>query len=158
MSYRAPQRLNVARKLLPGAATILIPICIVLFSAPRGLAQQTAEPAERPSFGAASIKPSDPKGAAFAPGVRGQMIRIVAGGRFSASGMTLRFLIKLAYELNDDQISGGPKWLDSRRFDIDANSDPPFGGDPRKMTDEERKEYLRQIRLRLQSMLADRFQ
>jgi uncharacterized protein (TIGR03435 family) len=153
MSHRAPQRLNVARKLLPGAgaATILIPICIVLFSAPRGLAQQTAGPAERPSFSVVSVKPSDPN-------ALGTLIRPAPGGRFSASNVTLRFLVKIAYQLHDDQISGGPNWLDSKRFDIEANSDPPFGGDPRSMKDEERNEYSRQICLRLQSMLADRFQ
>jgi bla regulator protein blaR1 len=151
MSHRVPQRLNVARKLLPGAATILIPIGVVLFPAPRGLAQQTAQPAERPSFAVASIKPSDPN-------ARGVMIHEAAGGRFSASNVTLLFLIKFAFDLRDDQISGGPNWLDSKHYDVEANSDPPFGGDPRTMEPDERNEFTRQIRLRLQSLLADRFQ
>jgi uncharacterized protein (TIGR03435 family) len=151
MSYRAPQRLNVARKLWPGAAAIIIPFCVALFSAPRGLAQQAAEPTERPSFAVASIKPSNPNAG-------GPMINLPLGGRFSASNVTLHFLIEFAYDLSDDKISGGPNWIDSKRYDVDANSDPPFGGEFRKMTDEERKEYFHQLRLRLQSLLADRFQ
>jgi uncharacterized protein (TIGR03435 family) len=144
---------NFAREVLAGAgaAAIVIPIGVGLLSAPRGVAQQTAEPAERPSFAVASIKPSDPD-------ARGIMIRPGAGGRFSGSNLTLRFLIKFAYDLHDDQISGGPSWLDSKHYDIDANSDPPFGGDPRSMNDAERNEFMLQIRLRLQSLLADRFQ
>jgi uncharacterized protein (TIGR03435 family) len=121
-----------------------------MFLAPLGIAQQAA-PSERPSFSVTSIKPSDPD-------ARGQMFRMQPGGGFSASAMTLRFLIKFAYDLRDDQITGGPNWLDSKRYDVDAKSDPPFGGDPRNMKDDERKEYFRQIGLRLQSMLADRFQ
>jgi len=154
MSHRVVQGLNRARKLLlagAGAAALVIPIAVGLFSAPRGIAQQTAEPTERPSFAVASVKPSDPD-------VRGIMIRPGAGGRFSGSNLTLRFLIKFAYDLHDDQISGGPNWLDSKHYDIDANSDPPFGGDPRSMNDAERNEFMRQIRLRLQSLLAYLFQ
>jgi bla regulator protein blaR1 len=153
MSHRVPQRLNVARKLLPGAgaATILIPVGVVLFSAPVGLAQQTAEPPERPLFAVASIKPSNRNDG-------GPMINLRQGGSFSASNVTLRFLIKFAYDLGDEKISGGPNWIDSKRYDVDANSDPPFGGEFRRMTDEERKEYFHQLRLRLQSLLADRFQ
>jgi uncharacterized protein (TIGR03435 family) len=154
MSHRVAQGLNRARKLLlagASAAAVVIPIAVGLLSAPRSVAQQTAEPADRPSFAVASIKPSDPE-------ARGIMIRPGAGGRFSGSGLTLRFLIKFAYDLHDDQISGGPSWLDSKHYDIDANSDPPFGGDPRSMNDAERNEFMRQIRLRLQSLLADRFQ
>jgi len=144
---------NLAGALSAGAsaAAIVIPIAAGLVSAPRIIAQQTAEPAERPSFAVASIKPSDPD-------ARGIMIRPGAGGRFSGSNLTLRFLIKFAYDLRDDQISGGPNWLDSKHYNVEANSDPPFGGDPRSMNDAERNEFMRQIRLRLQSLLADRFQ
>jgi bla regulator protein blaR1 len=142
-----------AREVLAGsgAMAVVIAIAVGLLSAPRGIAQQTAEPTARPSFAVASIKPSDPD-------ARGIMIRPGPGGRFSGSNLTLRFLIKFSYDLRDDQISGGPNWLDSKHYDVEANSDPPFGGDPRSMNDAERNEFMRQIRLRLQSLLDDRFQ
>jgi uncharacterized protein (TIGR03435 family) len=156
MSHRVAPRLNRARKLLlagAGSVAILVPIGVGLFSAPRGIAQQTAESAERPSFTVASVKPSGPSNSNSHV-----YVRFAAGGRFSASNVTLRFLIKIAYDLRDDQILGGPNWLDSKRYDVDANCDPPFGGDPDKMNEEARREFHRQVQLRLQSMLADRFQ
>jgi hypothetical protein len=42
------------------------------------------------------------------------------GWRFTASGVTLRALIQRAYEVQDFQIVGGPKWMDNDRFDIEA--------------------------------------
>jgi uncharacterized protein (TIGR03435 family) len=63
------------------------------------------------------------------------------GGRFIAIGATLRRLVAGAYD--DLQIAGGPSWLDSDRFDIDARASgevPPAD-----------------MRLMLRSLLADRF-
>jgi uncharacterized protein (TIGR03435 family) len=63
------------------------------------------------------------------------------GGRFIALGATLRRLVSDAYEGFD--VLGGPPWVSSDRFDINARSDgqvPPA-----------------QIRRMLQSLLADRF-
>ena len=33
---------------------------------------------------------------------------------------SLRDLIMIAYELNPEQIDGGPKWLTTDEFDVDA--------------------------------------
>src|SRR5215469_10879586 len=49
------------------------------------------------------------------------------GGRFTASGVTLRALIQRAYEVQDFQIVGGPKWMDNDRLDIEAIIVHPFG-------------------------------
>lgn len=49
--------------------------------------------------------------------------------RLTARNVTLARLISLAYGLSDDQISGGPSWISSGRFDITAKADTPI--DPR---------------------------
>ena len=67
------------------------------------------------------------------------------GGRFVAANITLRFLIRSAFQLQGDQIVGGPKWLDTDRFDIDARA-PQAPGPPSS-----------QLLEMLQTLLADRF-
>ena len=66
-------------------------------------------------------------------------------GRFTAQNATLKFLIQTAYHVREDQIIGGPKWLDTERYDIAATTPQQ---DP---TAEERRAML-------QHLLADRFQ
>jgi uncharacterized protein (TIGR03435 family) len=67
------------------------------------------------------------------------------GGRFVAANIPLRLLIRSAYQLQDDQIVGGPAWLATDRFDIDARAPqtaiPPYA----------------QLQDMLQMLLADRF-
>jgi uncharacterized protein (TIGR03435 family) len=43
-------------------------------------------------------------------------------GRLSIRNMTVRNLLKTAYGVLDFQISGGPGWIDSESFDIEATS------------------------------------
>jgi uncharacterized protein (TIGR03435 family) len=45
------------------------------------------------------------------------------GGRYTATNVTLRMLVKTAYSLHDDQIIGGPSWIDADRFDIAAKAE-----------------------------------
>src|SRR4249920_1268401 len=67
------------------------------------------------------------------------------GGRFVAANIPLRLLIRTAFQLQDDQIVGGPKWLATDRFDIEARApEPP--GPPNA-----------QLLAMLRSLLADRF-
>jgi uncharacterized protein (TIGR03435 family) len=76
-----------------------------------------------------------------------QRVYMVAqpGGRFVAANITLRFLIRSAFQLQGDQIVGGPRWLDTDRFDIDARA-PQAPGVPNS-----------QLLEMLQTLLADRF-
>ncbi len=73
-----------------------------------------------------------------------------------ATGVTLRFLLQKACDVQDFQISGGPGWTRSERFDIYAkpgiNSDPD-GDSP--ASNELRAERFRE---RLIALLAERFQ
>src|SRR5690242_21063180 len=44
-------------------------------------------------------------------------------GRFVAENATVKMLIAYAYAVKDFQISGGPSWIDSERFNIIAKED-----------------------------------
>lgn len=46
------------------------------------------------------------------------------GGRFTATGVTLRALIQRAWDVQDFQVLGGPKWIDNDRFDIEGRARP----------------------------------
>jgi uncharacterized protein (TIGR03435 family) len=110
---------------------------IVAFGAVNALrGQAPAADTRLPAFEVASVKPhrSDD-----------QRVMMVAqpGGRFTATSIGLRLLIRTAYQLQDDQIAGGPNWLTSDRFDIVAKS---ADGAP---------QY--QLLGMIQALLADRF-
>src|SRR5260370_12793387 len=67
--------------------------------------------------------------------------------RLTAKSASLRDLIRVAYQVRDFQISGGPAWIDSARYDIDATAkDKPAP-----------KEWLQTMTSLLQSLLEDRF-
>jgi bla regulator protein BlaR1 len=147
MSHGPGIGLNLAKKFMLGglaAAVILGPVGAGLWLVPHAVGQEREAAGQRPSFTVAAVKPTDPKAA-------GLRISFGPGGRLTASYVTLRFLIKIAYDLRDDQIGGGPPWLGSKRYDVEAKCDPPLPGEPKGT------EFSRQIRLRLQSLLADRF-
>jgi uncharacterized protein (TIGR03435 family) len=125
------------------ACTVAVCAAAALLFAAGTLVQAQQQSAPRPAFEVASIKPGDPNSEIF-------RIGNMPGGRFTANNATLKMLIQTAYDVRSHQISGGPNWLDSAKYDIDAKPDNatpipdgPAGG-PR-------------VRLMLQSLLEDRF-
>jgi hypothetical protein len=88
-----------------------------LVNVPRSLAQSAD--AVRPEFDVASVKPTDPRSR--------ETINIhrFPGGRVTATSVTLKILISLAYGVQDIDLFGGPDRLDRARFDIAAQA----GGD-----------------------------
>ena len=72
-------------------------------------------PAAHSEFEVASIKRnvSGDLSRAMRPGI----------GRLSISNMTPRDLLMVAYQVRDFQISGGPSWIDSENYDIEAKTD-----------------------------------
>jgi len=97
-------------------------------------------PTPPPAFDVASVKPNhsgDSESASF----------VQPGGRYTATNVTVRMLMKSAYSVHDAQIVGGPGWINSDRFDIAAKAEgytTPSG-------------FRDQARLMLQPLLADRF-
>lgn len=88
----------------------------------------------RPEFEVASIRLSKPDGTSMGAGV----------GSASEHNVTLKSLMTVAYRIQDFQISGGPSWAASDRFDVEAKA-----ADRNATPDE--------VRLMLQSLLEDRF-
>jgi uncharacterized protein (TIGR03435 family) len=113
-----------------------------------GLASQTpTSDTTPPAFDAASVKPN-----ASGPT---SMLWAYRGRRFTAQYATVRELIGSAYgaqehTLTRNQISGGPKWIESDRFDIVATA-PGILDSPRGTFPSPVLEMLR-------SLLEDRFQ
>jgi uncharacterized protein (TIGR03435 family) len=98
----------------------------------------SAQAPAAPAFEVASVKPSNPD----AGGLR---VLPPVAGRFTASNVSLRDLVAIAYGLFEFQIAGGPGWLTSRRFDIQAKSEAPVA-------------TIDAMRPMLETLLADRFQ
>ena len=90
------------------------------------------------TFEVASIRPSK-------PGEMNWSTSTLPGGRFVSNGATLKMLMTFAYDVREFQISGGPGWINSERFDIAASA-----ATEKTPTDEQFNEMLR-------SLLADRF-
>ena len=91
-----------------------------------------------PSFEVATIKPSQPDRPGKGFGVQGSHFRTI--------NTTLADLIKFAYGVQDKQIIGAPSWVETDKFDIEAQPDVP--GAPNKD----------QVSMMVQKLLADRFQ
>jgi bla regulator protein blaR1 len=72
-----------------------------------------SHPAPPSVFTVASIKPTAVDDDSFA-------YRALPGGQLMAMGVTLKFLIIQAYQVRAFQISGGPGWVGTERWDIQA--------------------------------------
>jgi uncharacterized protein (TIGR03435 family) len=122
---------------------------VMLFSAASAFAvfPLLSQTPPKPSFEVISIKPTAP-GPNF---IRGGAPR---GDRFDFTGANLRMLLQVSYgRLGNNtlggqlQIFGGPTWMDSERYDIQAKADCSGGKLSREQT-----------QLMMQSLLEERFQ
>lgn len=100
---------------------------VLLFAAAAALSAQM-------TFEVASIKP--------APEHSSMFVRPMPGGRLSAAS-PVRLMLMNAYGLQYSQIVGGPDWLNSEAFTVEAKAEGNPGRD--------------QLMLMLQSLLEDRF-
>lgn len=121
MSDRLVHKLDFAKKLMLTAAAFLaiaVPITFGLFHAAPGQAQPQTEEASvaLPVWESVSIKPyNNPN-----PLQNAKVMFSLKDGTFIARGITLRNLIEMAYHVQESELTGGPDWLDSSRFDVDA--------------------------------------
>jgi uncharacterized protein (TIGR03435 family) len=80
-------------------------------------AQQQTDAKEPLTFDVASVKPTP-------PGARGGIIHQPPGGQsYEAVGAPLRLIMTVAYTVTDRQIAGGPDWVGTDRWDIQAKAD-----------------------------------
>jgi bla regulator protein blaR1 len=132
----------------------VVSACVVytLLDPPQIRAQSpTTTDAPLPSFEVASIKPNHSGG-------DGHLVT-TPEGRLIATNITAKTLIAMGYSgtslsLRDEQISGGPSWISSERYDIGAQLEDSEVEAVWKLPPDQR---YGQIRLRVRSLLADRF-
>jgi uncharacterized protein (TIGR03435 family) len=88
----------------------------------------------QPSFDVASIKPSD----------RVHTVPYRLGPDGLSTEGTLKHLIMMAYDVESVQVEGGPPWIQSQFYNLQAKAAGPTS--------------TAQLRVMLQTLLADRFQ
>jgi len=81
-------------------------------------------------FEVAAIRKSDPNTGASPIGPVPRIMPPL-GGRFTATNVTVRLLLRMATQLPDFRIVGGPSWVGTERFDIQAKADESFNGNLR---------------------------
>jgi uncharacterized protein (TIGR03435 family) len=147
-SRHHPQSWKALLTTTAALGALAVPFAVGALNTARVGAQAPQGTPPAPTFEVASIKPNNSGDG-----------RVMLGnqpGRFTATNVTLRMLIRNAYQLQDFQISGGPGWLASDHFDIVAkieSSDqdampagPPLPG-----------QGPTRLQLMLRSLLAERF-
>jgi uncharacterized protein (TIGR03435 family) len=88
-----------------------------------------------PGFDVASVKMSPPD--------QGRDKGDMDNGRITLRNYPMLGILAYAYNVNFDRIAGGPEWLNSQNYDIDATFPPATNGDT--------------VRLMMQNLLAERF-
>ena len=123
-----PMPLNLARATNETAWTI-----------PEPPPPPTIMPADaKPVFEVATIKPSKPE--------ERFSLLVNRSGMLNTTATSVSDLIKFAYDLHPRQITGGPAWLESEKFDVTGK--PDTAGIP----------SINQLKAMLQGLLADRFE
>jgi uncharacterized protein (TIGR03435 family) len=116
----------------------VIAVAALLVVAACGLFGQSAD---TPRFAVASIKPNPSKVPPSMATAMGAGYR--PGGRFVAGNAPVTFLIQRAYSVQNFQVVGGPSWVNTVGYDIEAKPDGNIGQE--------------QMWLMVQTLLADRF-
>jgi uncharacterized protein (TIGR03435 family) len=101
----------------------------------------------RPQFEVASVKASPPEST-------GGQIGRAPGGRLTAKNAPLALLIQNAYRVRPFQVIGGPNWMATDRWDIEARA---ADGSIPQQTGPPDPNVPDALALRLQSLLEDRF-
>jgi uncharacterized protein (TIGR03435 family) len=121
--------------------SVLAAFFVVLFSAPF----LRAEPL---GFEVASVKANKST-------ERGPIgMQVLPSGRLVISNLPLQIIVAMAYNLpfQSNRLSGGPDWIRSERFDIEAT--PAAGAIPAGVSSTVRQDMIRSM---LQTLLAERF-
>jgi bla regulator protein blaR1 len=112
----------------------------------------SAQPATHWKFEVASIKAGT-----MNPNRRPSFPQFLPGGRFTVSGVPLRFLIAAAWDVGfqSKRLSGGPDWINSFETFYDIEAKAPEGAFPPGLPANLRQQRERQM---LRALLEDRFQ
>jgi len=114
----------------------IVLICTALLA----FAQQPSPIVQSREFEVASVKPNRERLLTMSGITR------MSGGRLSARAVILKGLIAFAYRVKEREVVGGPGWIDSERYDIEAKAADSNEGS------------ASELRLMLQTLIAERFQ
>jgi uncharacterized protein (TIGR03435 family) len=78
----------------------------------------------------------------------------IGPGTFTAENISMWELIRLAYRVEDYQVSGAPDWFSSDLYDVDAKAEKSAIDEMQKVGDDQRELQNRRM---LQALLKDRF-
>ena len=116
--------------------TMNLRFTVMMLAVAVALAQDQISSSALPKFAVTSVKPNNTNCCEEGG---------VGNGKGGGKNVTLKALIGVAYQVQQFQVSGGPSWIGSDRFDVEGKA-------------EDVKTDFAQLRLMLQSLLADRFQ
>jgi uncharacterized protein (TIGR03435 family) len=107
--------------------------------------KEALPPSPLTEFDVADVKLSPPDARPYG--------RIQPGGRLDLQGFTLKMLIDIAWDINDDEmLAGAPKWLDSTRYSVLAKTSSATAGPAGAMQID-----IDDVRLMLRALLVERF-
>jgi len=136
----------------PGLA-VTFSVCVLALVTATGVCQglpgQTA--GSGPVFDVATIKPS------HATDGHTHVYRHPDDGGFEASNISLKGLLEFAYDLPETRMIGGPAWLDSEKWDVQAKASPEVDAQIQqihKLNGDQSKTEKQQM---VRALLADRF-
>jgi uncharacterized protein (TIGR03435 family) len=150
MSARAARKLNFSREPLlitVGLAVLAVPILSGIVNATQSQAESKAQntPASALVYDVASIKPNK------SADDRTKLMYLPDG--LTGTNVTPQMLVRLAYGIQDNQISGAPTWFNSDSYNLEAKMGSSVVDELRKMSEDQRKVGRQQM---LQALLADR--
>jgi uncharacterized protein (TIGR03435 family) len=100
------------------------------------LAGQAFAPTGSFTFEVAAIKPSKPE-------TPGGGVRPAGDRRYVGTNLPLRSYLYVAYQVKEEQIAGGPAWVDTERYDLNAEAEKPSS--------------IEELHSMLQNLLTERF-
>jgi len=103
------------------------------------------------TFEVAAIRPSDPSS-------RRMSIEKTPDNGLRATSVSLGFLLQMGYGLEEFQISGGPSWIRSERFDINARAANPDATDLDLSDGPVAQLRAERLQERVRALVQERFQ
>ena len=131
------------------AVVLLCAVASLSLSAGAQDVSRAAQASLQPEFDVVSIRPmkSDDN-------VRTHITNSARGGYIKAVNVTLKALLEVAYDIPELRMYGGPDWVTSEKFSLEAKADPKLDEQFAGLSPEQGRETKRRM---LAALLADRF-
>jgi len=130
MDKQLGNKLGMGGKLVLAAIAAIViagPVAFGVFNSPQARAQEPqAATAGTVALDEASVRASTSTG--------DHTSVLAEANKFSATGATVNSLISMAYGVQEYQLVGGPDWMNTDRFDVEATWKGPSGSEEKMMT------------------------